>query len=66
MKREGLGPDEAMDRAGAIHDRTWAALDAYRDREPQHDWWDGFVREVLGRPATAGSPGGVVPRILGE
>jgi hypothetical protein len=66
MKREGLGPDEAMDRAGAIHDRTWAALDAYRDREPQHDWWDGFVLEVLGRPATAGSPGGVVPRILGE
>jgi hypothetical protein len=66
MKRAGVGPDEAMERAGAIHDRTWAALDAYRDREPQHDWWDGFVREVLGRPATPGSPGGVVPRILSE
>jgi hypothetical protein len=51
LKREGVTPDNAMDRAGPIHERTWAALDQYRSLEPQHDWWDGFVRRVLGKPS---------------
>jgi len=51
LKREGVTPDNAMDRAVPIHDRTWAALDQYRNLEPQHDWWDEFVRRVLGKPS---------------
>jgi len=55
LKREGVTPDNAMDRAGPIHERTWAELDGYRHLEPQHDWWDEFVRQVLGKPS-ASSP----------
>jgi hypothetical protein len=51
LKREGVTPDNAMDRAGPIHEKTWAALDRYRSLEPQLDWWDGFVRRVLGKPS---------------
>jgi hypothetical protein len=51
LKREGVTPDNAMDRAGPIHEKTWAALERYRSLEPQHDWWDGFVRRVLGKPS---------------
>jgi hypothetical protein len=61
MKREGIEPDQAIEQAAAIHERTWAELERYRDREPQVDWWDGFVREVLGhaaaeRPVLEGAP----------
>lgn len=51
LRREGVTPDNAMDRAGPIHERTWAALDRYRGPEPQQEWWDGFVRRVLGKPS---------------
>jgi hypothetical protein len=51
LKREGVTPDNAMDRAGPIHEKTWTALERYRSLEPQHDWWDGFVRRVLGKPS---------------
>jgi hypothetical protein len=51
LKREGVTPDNAMDRAVPIHEKTWAALDRYRGLEPQLDWWDGFVRRVLGKPS---------------
>ena len=50
---EGLGYDEAMERARLAHERTWAALEEYRALEPQTDWWSGFVRHVTGRDTEA-------------
>jgi hypothetical protein len=35
--------------AGQAND--WAAPDQYRDVEPEVDWWDDFVRQVLGNPS---------------
>ena len=56
LKREGISSQEAADRAHDIHEKTWAALDRYRDREPQHNWWPGFVQKTLGVPsAVAGT-----------
>jgi len=51
LKREGITPEQAAERAQAIHERTWAALDQYRESEPKQDWWDWFVGRVLGRPS---------------
>ena len=51
LKHEGITPEQAMAAATAIHERTWAALDQYRTREPQHDWWGAFVQQVLGKPS---------------
>jgi hypothetical protein len=51
LKREGVTPDNAMDRAGPIHERTWAELARYKHLDPQLDWWDDFVRRMLGRPS---------------
>ena len=51
LKHDGITPDQATAAAALIHERTWAALNQYRDREPQTDWWDGFVRQVLGIPS---------------
>ncbi|HEX2091096.1 MAG TPA: hypothetical protein VHG28_01795 [Longimicrobiaceae bacterium] len=59
MRREGITPEEALERAREIHERTWAALDGYRDEEPG-EWWGDFVRRVLGREST------VRPGELGE
>jgi hypothetical protein len=48
VKREGIESGDAVERAKAIHERTWAELDRYRDRDPQEAWWGAFVRDVLG------------------
>jgi len=66
LKHEGITPERAAAVAAAVHERTWAALDQYRGREPQFDWWDGFVQQVLGVPSgvPAGSRSGL--RILAE
>jgi hypothetical protein len=53
LKREGISSDEARERAKTIHEKTWAALDAYRTRDTQHDWWPEFVRRVLGHQSAA-------------
>ena len=56
LKRDGVTADEARERAREIHEKTWAALDAYKHLDPQHDWWPDFVRDVLGREsATVGA-----------
>jgi bacterioferritin (cytochrome b1) len=62
IAREGNGipVDEAKRRAQAVHERTWAALDRYKEREPQAEWWRDFVREVLGTESR------VTPESLGE
>jgi len=51
LKREGIGTEQALERAQAIHEKTWKALDRYRTGEPEVDWWDALVRRVLGRPS---------------
>jgi hypothetical protein len=51
LKREGISTEQATERAQAIHEKTWAALDQYRESEPKQDWWDWFVGRVLHRPS---------------
>ncbi len=51
LKREGISQDDAAERAQAIHEKTWAALDQYREEEPADDWWNRFVQLVTGRPS---------------
>jgi len=51
LKREGISTEQALERSQAIHDRTWAALDQFKSDEPPGDWWDAFVRLVLGKPS---------------
>ncbi len=51
LRHEGISPEQAQARADGIHQRTWAALARYRPAEPPHEWWDGFVRSVLGHPS---------------
>jgi hypothetical protein len=48
LQREGITADDARDRAHEIHEKTWRALEQYKDREPQVDWWPDFARRVLG------------------
>ena len=55
LKREGISSDEARERAKAIHEKTWGALDQYRRLDEQHDWWPAFVKKVLGRESAAGA-----------
>ena len=66
MKHEGISREEALDRAQQIHDKTWAALDAYRDRDPQADWWPDFVRRVLGRDSEVRDQDLGDPKVLTE
>ena len=49
LRREGIGTEQALERAQAIHERTWKALDAYRPAESPDDWWDALVLRVLGQ-----------------
>jgi hypothetical protein len=51
LKREGMTTEQAVERAQGIHERTWTALQQYRSAAPEGDWWDGFVRQVLGKPS---------------
>lgn len=50
LRHQGIGTDAALERGRAVHERTWAELAQYRD-VPEPDWWDAFVRGVLGRPS---------------
>lgn len=57
LKRDGVSPQDASEKAKEIHEKTWAALEQYRRRQPQVNWWPAFVRKVLGREsAVAGRP----------
>lgn len=66
LKDEGISPTDAVEQGRAVHERTWAALDAYRAPDEQREWWDEFVQSVLGRPSAAGPEArddpSVVPR----
>ena len=49
LKREGISREEAIKRGQEIHEHTWEALEQYKSREPQVNWWPDFVRRVLGK-----------------
>jgi hypothetical protein len=49
LKRDGISAQDAAARAKEIHEKSWAALDQYRTRQPQVNWWPAFVKKVLGR-----------------
>ncbi len=51
LKREAISTEAALERAKDIHERTWAALAQYREGELPAEWWDEFVRKVLGKPS---------------
>ena len=66
LRRDGISRDEAIERAAAIHEKTWAALDAYRDRDPQRNWWPAFVRRVLGHEGSDAQLGTERPSVITE
>ena len=49
LKRDRITSQQASERAKAVHDKTWAALDRYRTLDAQENWWPEFVRKVLGK-----------------
>jgi hypothetical protein len=54
IKADGAHGQDVLDRAQEIHERTWRALQQYRDRAPQSgDWWRDFVKQVLGVESAA-------------
>jgi len=53
LAREGITQQDALERAKEIHEKTWAALDNYKNRDEQLDWWPSFVREALGKESAA-------------
>ncbi|HUF30807.1 MAG TPA: hypothetical protein VMM77_09060 [Gemmatimonadaceae bacterium] len=66
LKHAGVTAEQAMARAPEIHERTWHALDAYRQPDECAGWWDDFVRQALGRPSALGSADLQDLRILTE
>ena len=66
LKRDGVTAAEASERAHAIHDRTWKALDAYKHLDEQRDWWPDFVRRVLGKESALRSQSLGELKILAE
>jgi hypothetical protein len=49
LRHECISQEAAQDQAAPIHERTWAALDAYRPAV-QSEWWNDFVQAALGKP----------------
>jgi uncharacterized ferritin-like protein (DUF455 family) len=66
LKHEGISRAEAIRRGEAIHQRTWPALEQYREAlaEDPWEWWRRLVREVLGRESAAERPDGERPDIV--
>jgi hypothetical protein len=50
LRHEGIEPEAAIAEGERIHRKTWPLLDRYREG-PDAEWWDGFVRRVLGVPS---------------
>lgn len=53
LRADGLSSREAIALADEVQDRTWNALDSYRDAAAQREWWSDFVRDVLGHETGA-------------
>jgi hypothetical protein len=66
LRRDGITREEAIERAGAIHEKSWAALEPYRALAPQVNWWPEFVRRVLGRVGSDVRMGDELPSVVTE
>jgi hypothetical protein len=67
LKRDGISSQEASERAKAVHEKTWAALDRYRHLDAQENWWPAFVRKVLGKESAVATQGDLGPiNVFGE
>jgi hypothetical protein len=66
LRRDGITREEAIERAAAIHEKTWAALESYRSLAPQVNWWPEFVRRVLGREGSDVQMGDERPSVMTE
>ncbi|MDQ6771171.1 MAG: hypothetical protein M3Z54_14435 [Gemmatimonadota bacterium] len=66
LKREGITTGDAIALGKEIHERTWAALEQYKSREPQTNWWPDFVRQVLGKESAATDASLADLKIVGE
>jgi hypothetical protein len=53
LARDGVALDDAMKLAQRVHDRTWDALDRYREAGDGWAWWRAFVLEALGKDTAA-------------
>jgi hypothetical protein len=68
LNDEGIPLREALRRGEEIHERTWAALQQYRETggPDPWEWWRGFVRRELGRESAAMPPGEGPPGIVAQ
>jgi hypothetical protein len=53
LKAEGLHGNDALERGDRVHEKTWAALEPYRAKQAQREWWNDFVQNALGHPSAA-------------
>jgi bacterioferritin (cytochrome b1) len=51
LKTEGIHGADVLERGNAVHEKTWEKLEHYRARQPQRDWWNDFVLQLLGKPS---------------
>jgi len=61
LKRDGISPQQAAERAKEVHEKTWAALDQYRARDRQENWWPAFVLKTLGKESAVAGRGDLGP-----
>lgn len=66
LKAEGAHGADVLERGRAVHEKTWAKLDEYRAQHAQTEWWDEFVRLVLGRESEARPEDLVEVRVAAE
>ena len=66
LKAEGLHGADVLERGAAVHEKTWSALEPYRERQEQRDWWNDFVLEVLGHPSAARPEDLADVKVVGE
>jgi hypothetical protein len=66
LRRDGITRGQAIERAAEIHAKTWAALESYRSREPQLNWWPEFVRRSLGHEGSDVRLGEERPSVITE
>jgi hypothetical protein len=66
LRREGINRADAIRLGQEIHDRTWAALEKYKSREPQLNWWPQFVQGALGKESAVSGKELPEPGIIGE
>jgi hypothetical protein len=66
LRRDGITREQAIERASAIHEKTWEALEKYRSLAPQVNWWPEFVQRVLGREGSRVQIGSDLPGVVAE